>query len=114
MKKVEAVIPHARMQSAFSTLRQLDLGGLTYYDSKGRGQIPTPVIHAGRGTSVYRPEFNVNVTISIVVKDSIVDKVVGKILDSTSTGLAGEGKIFVSEIDDAVDIGSRERGDAAI
>lgn len=114
MKKVEAVIPHARMQSAFSALRELDLGGLTYYESKGRGEIPTPVIHGGRGTSVFRPEFNVNVTISIVVRDQITDTVVDKILEGTSTGLAGEGKIFISEIDDAVDIGSGERGDAAI
>ena len=114
MKKVEAVIPHSRMQSAFSALRELDLGGLTYYESKGRGQVPTPVIHTGRGTSVYRPEFNVNVTISIVVRDPVANDVVGKILESTSTGLAGEGKNFISEIDDAVDIGSGERGDAAI
>jgi nitrogen regulatory protein P-II 1 len=112
MKKVEAVIPHSRMQNAFSALRELDLGGLTYYESKGRGEIPTPVIHGGRGTSVYRPEFNVNVTISIVVRDPLADNVVEKILESTSTGLAGEGKIFISEIDDAVDIGSGERGEA--
>ena len=65
-------------------LRELDLGGLTYYESKGRGEIPTPVIHGGRGTSVFRPEFNVNVTISIVVRDPIADNVVGKILESTS------------------------------
>ena len=114
MRKVEAVIPHARMQSAFSALRELDLGGLTYYESKGRGEIPTPVIHGGRGTSVFRPEFNVNVTISIVVRDQITDTVVDTILEGTSTGLAGDGKIFISEIDDAVDIGSGERGDAAI
>ncbi len=63
---------------------------------------------------MYRPEFNVNVTISIVVRDLIADNVVEKILESTSTGLAGEGKIFISEIDDAVDIGSGERGEAAI
>ena len=90
MKKVEAVIPHARMQNAFSALRELDLGGLTYYESKGRGEIPTPVIHGGRGTSVFRPEFNVNVTISIVVRDPIADNVVGKILESTVRVLLGK------------------------
>lgn len=114
MKKIEAVIPHARMEGAFAALKELPLGGLTYYESKGRGQIPTPVIHSGRGTSVFRPEFNVNVTISVVVHDTLVGDVVGKILDSTSTGLAGEGKIFVTEVDEAVDIGSGTRGDSAI
>ena len=50
---------------------------------------------------------------AIVVLDPIADSVVGKILESTSSGLAGEGKIFISEIDDAVDIGSGERGDCS-
>jgi nitrogen regulatory protein P-II 1 len=49
-----------------------------------------------------------------VVSDSMKEKVIGSILSSTSTGLSGEGKIFVSEVDDAVDIGSKTRGEAAI
>ena len=53
MKKIEAVIPHSRMETAFSVLKGFPIGGFTYYDSKGRGQIPTPIIHTGRGTSVY-------------------------------------------------------------
>ena len=77
-------------------------------------QIPRPEMHSGRGTSTYRPEFNVNATVVIIVKDSVVDKVVEKILSSTSTGLAGEGKIFVSDVDDAIDIGSKQRGESAI
>lgn len=90
------------------------MGGLTYYETKGRGQVPTPVIHTGKGTSVYRPEFNVNVTISVVLKDELLKDVINKILGSTSTGLAGECKIFVSGVDEAVDIGSGLSGDGAI
>jgi nitrogen regulatory protein P-II 1 len=114
MKKIEAVIPSARMDKAFAALKELNLGGLTYYDSKGRGQIPRPEIHSGRGTGTYRPEFNVNTTIAIVVKDSMAVKVVEKLLESTSTGLAGEGKIFVSDVDDVVDIGSKQRGESTL
>jgi nitrogen regulatory protein P-II 1 len=114
MKKIETVIPHSRMETAFSVLKGFPIGGFTYYDSKGRGQIPTPIIHTGRGTSVYRPEFNVNVTISVVVSDALVEEIENKLLESVSTGLAGEGKIFVSEIDEAVDIGSGIRGEEAI
>lgn len=114
MKKIEAVVPSARLERAFAALRDLDLGGLTYYDSKGRGQIPRPEIHSGRGTATYRPEFNVNATIVIVAKDSIANQVVEKILESTSSGLAGEGKIFVSDVDDVIDIGSKKRGEAAL
>jgi len=114
LKKIEAVVPAARLESAFASLKELDLGGFTYYDSRGRGQIPRPQIHSGRGTSTYRPEFNVNATIVVVAKDSMVDSVISNILDSTSSGLAGEGKIFVSNVDDVVDIGSKQRGEDAL
>jgi nitrogen regulatory protein P-II 1 len=114
MKRIEAVVPAARLDKAFAALKELNLGGLTYYDSKGRGQIPRPEIHSGRGTGTYRPEFNVNTTIVLVVKDSMVNKVVDKILESTSTGLAGEGKIFISDVDDVIDIGSKQRGEATL
>jgi nitrogen regulatory protein P-II 1 len=114
LKKIEAVVPAARLESAFSALRELNLGGFTYYDSKGRGQIPRPEIQSGRGTSTYRPEFNVNATIVVVTKDSMADKVIEKILESTGTGLAGEGKIFVSDVDEVIDIGSKQRGEGAL
>jgi nitrogen regulatory protein P-II 1 len=114
LKKIEAVVPAARLESAFSALRELNLGGFTYYDSKGRGQIPRPEIQSGRGTGTYRPEFNVNATIVVVTKDPMADKVIEKILESTGTGLAGEGKIFVSDVDEVIDIGSKQRGEGAL
>jgi nitrogen regulatory protein P-II 1 len=114
LKKIEAVVPVARLESAFTALRELNLGGFTYYESRGRGQIPRPEIHSGRGTGTYRPEFNVNSTIVVVVNDSMADKVIEKILESTSTGLAGEGKIFVSDVDEVIDIGSQQRGEGAL
>ena len=114
MKKIEAVIPQSKLEGAFMALKELDLGGLTYYDSKGRGQIPRPQLQSGRGTSTYTPEFNTNSTIVLIVKDAIFDKVINRILENVSTGRAGEGKIFVSEVEDAIDIGSRTRGEDAI
>jgi nitrogen regulatory protein P-II 1 len=114
LKKIEAVVSAARLESAFTALRELDLGGFTYYDSKGRGQIPRPEIHSGRGTGTYRPEFNMNATIVVVAPDSMADKVIEKILESTSTGLTGEGKIFVSDVDEVIDIGSKQRGEGAL
>src|SRR5215210_101940 len=114
LKKIEAIVPAARLEGAFAALGELGLGGFTYYDSRGRGQIPRPEIHSGRGTSTYRPEFNVNATIVVVTQDSMADNVVSKILESTSTGLAGEGKIFVSDVDEVIDIGSKQRGEGAL
>jgi nitrogen regulatory protein P-II 1 len=114
MKKIEAVVPSARLDRAFAALKELDLGGFTYYDSKGQGSIPRPEIQSGRGTGTYRPEFNVNSTIVVVAKDSMMNMVVDKILESASTGLAGEGKIFISDVDEVVDIGSKKRGEGGL
>jgi nitrogen regulatory protein P-II 1 len=109
MKRIEAIIPQSKMSDAFSALKELNIGGFTYYDSKGRGLNPPAAVHSGRGTSLYTPEFNPNLTIFTVVDDAIVEQVVNKILASTSTGLAGEGKIFISEIDQTIDIGTKSK-----
>jgi nitrogen regulatory protein P-II 1 len=109
MKRIEAIIPQSKMSDAFSALKELNIGGFTYYDSKGRGLNPPAAVHSGRGTSLYTPEFNPNLTIFTVVDDTMVDQVVNKILASTSTGLAGEGKIFISEIDQIIDIGTKSK-----
>lgn len=114
MKKIEAVFPLGRVLRVFDALEKIDIGGLTYFESKGRGQLARPEIITGRGTSSFTPEFNANSSVVVVVKDSLADKVVNKILEVASTGLAGEGKIFVSDVDDAVDIGSKNRGESAI
>jgi nitrogen regulatory protein P-II 1 len=114
MKKIEAVMPHARLELVLSALKDIGLGGLTYYESRGRGQNPRPILHSGRGTSTYAPEFNLNATLIVVAQDSTVENILDTILENCSTGLKGEGKIFVYDLDDAVDIGSKSRGEAAI
>jgi nitrogen regulatory protein P-II 1 len=50
----------------------------------------------------------------VVVDDSEVEKVIGAIIETTSTGSAGDGKIFVSTVNEAIDIGTRKRGQTAI
>ncbi len=109
MKRIEAIIPNSKMIDAFTALKELNIGGFTYYDSKGRGVNPPEARHSGRGTSLYTPEFNANLTIFTVVDESLVDEIVNKLLSSTSTGLAGEGKIFISDVDESIDIGSKTK-----
>jgi nitrogen regulatory protein P-II 1 len=113
MKRIDAVIPAERLTNVNDALRKAGVGGLTIFDSKGRGQNPPQQRTAGRG-GVFTPEFNTNSSIMIVVKDSDADKVVQAILQGASTGLAGEGKVFVTHVDDAVDIGSKKRGEQAL
>lgn len=107
-------MPHARLELVFLALKDMGVGGLTYYESKGRGQNLPPLLHSGRGTSTYTPEFNLNATLVVVTRDSAVENILNTILENSSTGLKGEGKIFVYDLDDAIDIGSRSRGEAAI
>ena len=114
MKKIEAIFPSARLHNVFAALDKIDIGGLTYFESRGRGQLARPTLTFGRGTSTFTPEFNANSTVVLVVKDPIADKVVNKIIEVTSTGLLGEGKIFISDVEDAIDIGSKSRGESAI
>ncbi|MEM2759422.1 MAG: P-II family nitrogen regulator [Nitrososphaerales archaeon] len=114
MKKIEAVIPAERLSRVSEELKRVGIGGLTCFDSRGRGQIPIKEVQTSRGTGTYTPEFNTNCSILVVVKDVDVDKVINAIISAAGTGLTGEGKIFVSSIDDAVDIGSRKRGDSAL
>jgi len=114
MKKIEVVMTHARLELVLLALKDMGVGGLTYYESKGRGQNLRPLLHSGRGTSTYTPEFNLNATLVVVTRDSAVENILNTILENSSTGLKGEGKIFVYDLDDAIDIGSRSRGEAAI
>lgn len=95
-------MPQARLELVVSALKDMGLQGLTYYESKGRG------------TSTYTPEFNLNCTLVVAAKDAVVGDIVNTILENSSTGLKGEGKIFVYGLDDEVDIGSRSIGEAAI
>lgn len=107
-------MPHARLELVFLALKDMGVGGLTYYESKGRGQNPRPLLHSGRGTSTYTAELNLNATMVVVARDSAIENILNTILENSSTGLKGEGKIFVYDLDDAIDIGSRSRGEAAI
>lgn len=113
MKKVEAIVPFSRSDSIFKALEKRGIN-FTYYDVRGRGQIPTQVVEYGRGTGTFREEFNTNVLVMSIVDDSMKEMVIDTILSSGSIGLAIEGKIFVSEIEDAIDIGSKQHGNSTL
>ncbi len=117
MKRIDAVFPSERVWQVNDALRKVGVGGLTIFSSRGRGQIPIVQRSTGAGRGgggMFTPEFNSNMSLMVVVKDSDVEKVVQAILQSASTGLAGEGKVFVTDVDDVVDIGSKKRGEQAL
>jgi nitrogen regulatory protein P-II 1 len=113
IKKIEAVIPEEKLDAVFYALAELDIGGFTYFNVKGRGQRKREMVSSGRGGRI-EATHNVNALIIAVVKDSMVDAVVNAITSHASTGQAGEGKIFIYDVADAVDIGTKKRGESSL
>lgn len=113
MKKIEAVIPEDKLDPVFNALTQLDIGGFTYFTAKGRGKRPREMVASGRGGR-FQSVYNVNVNIYVVVHDNMVDKVIDAITSHASTGMAGEGKIFIYNVDDAIDVGTKKRGESSL
>ncbi|MDP8888922.1 MAG: P-II family nitrogen regulator [Thermoproteota archaeon] len=114
MKRVEAIIHAERVSAVNEALRNAGVGGATILDAKGRGKGEKPQVHTARGTRELSAEFSSRANVVAVVDDPEVEKVITAILDTTSTGSTGDGKIFVSTVTEAIDIGTRKRGQTAI
>lgn len=114
MKRVEAIISNEKVLELNEALKKVGVGGCTIFESRGRGKGAKPVVESSRGTSRYVSEFSVRANVLTVIEDSQVEKVVNTILATVSTGSAGDGKIFISSVNDAVDIGTKKHGEVAI
>ena len=114
MKRIEAIIPNEKVSAVSEAFKKAGIGGCTILEAKGRGKGEKPMVQSGRGTSRFVSEFSVRANIVTVVPDSQVENVVNAILDSVSTGSAGDGKIFISPVSDTIDIGTRQRGEEAV
>ena len=110
MKRIEAIIASEKLLPVNEALKNAGVGGCTVLDAKGRGKGEKPMVGTGRGTSRFTSEFSARSTLITVVDDSEVDNVINTILDVASTGSPGDGKIFISTVTDAIDIGSKVRG----
>lgn len=113
MKRVEAVILYEKLDAVVEALKKAGVGGITIFDAKGLGR-SNKFIHDAEKSSGSYTKLNVKSYVLTVVDDSIVDKVISAILEASSTGSVGDGKIFVDNIDTAVDIGSGQKGIHAI
>ena len=113
MKRVEAVVAQDKLDAVVEALKKTGVGGITIFDAKGWGRA-TKLSRTAEKAPGSHMRFNLKSYVLTVVDDSIVDKVITTILDSASTGSVGDGKIFVDDIDTAIDIGSRQKGVHAI
>ena len=109
MKRIEVIIPYSNLSQAIIGLESLGLH-FTHHEVKGKGKTPTLAVEYDRGTGTMMEEYSTNVSISTVVPDSIVDNVIQRILSVGDS----EGKIFVYEALDAIDMKSKRRGESAL
>jgi len=112
MKKVEAIIKPFKLEDVKEALAALGVEGMTVSEVKGFGrQKGHTEIYRG---SEYTVDFLPKIKIEIVLVDDLVDKAVEAIVKSARTGKIGDGKVFVSPIEDAVRIRTEEKGERAI
>ncbi len=114
MKKIEALVPSDKLREVKEAIKKAGAGGLMVLTGKGQGKGQRPEVTGGRGTKIHVAEYNAIESVMTVVDDSVVDVIVSAITDAASTASKGDGKIFISSIDEAVDIGSKQKGTQAL
>ncbi len=112
MKKIEAIIKPFKLEEVKDALGEVGIEGMTATEVKGFGrQKGHTEIYRG---SEYTVDFLPKIKLELVVADNKVDAAVTAIVKAAKTGKIGDGKIFVSTVEQAVRIRTEEKGDAAI
>ena len=112
MKQITAIIRTERLDAVKEALEKIDCKGITVVDVKGRGE-QLGIEEKYRGKS-YRLDLLPKVKIVSVVHDSIVNEVIDVICEAARTGHMGDGKIFITNIEEVIKIRTGERGDDAL
>ena len=112
MKKIEAIIKPFKLEEVKDALGEIGIEGMTVTEVKGFGrQKGHTEIYRG---SEYTVDFLPKIKIELVLTDEKLDEAVQVIVKAAKTGKIGDGKVFVSTVDEAVRIRTDEKGAAAI
>ncbi len=112
MTKLEAIIQPSRFEAVKEALIEAGVEGMTISDVRGHGrQKGHTEIYRGREYSV---DLLPKIKLELVLADNLVDSVVDAIVKAASSGKIGDGKIFLSKVDEAIRIRNQERGVAAL
>ncbi len=112
MKRVEAIIKPFKLDDVKEALVEIGITGMTVTEVKGYGrQLGHSELYRG---AEYIVDFLPKVKIDIIISEDMVERVTTTILNSAKTGKIGDGKIFVSSIDEIIRIRTDERGKEAI
>lgn len=114
LKRIDLIIPLERLRDLNDLMHEHDVGGLTFYDVKGRGRARQEPVAVGRGVMRYVPEFGSRMKVEVLVSNEKMKPLIDDILAKIGTGSLSDGKIFVYDVSEAYDIGSKESGDNAL
>ena len=112
MKRIEAIIRPEKVQVVKEALIEMGHAGLTVYDVQGHGT-QKGISQQWRGQE-YSVDLLPKVKIEAVVPDTLKDRTIETIIAVARTGTIGDGKIFVSKVDEAIRIRNDERGEIAL
>jgi len=112
MTKLEAVIQPSKLDAVKNALLEIGVDGLTVLEARGHGrQKGHTEFYRGRE---YTVDLLPKIKLEIVLRDDIVEQVVDTIIKAAQTGKIGDGKIFLTRIDEAIRIRNQERGANAL
>jgi len=114
MKQIQAVVQSDRLREVIDAMEKVGVGGITVFQSRGRGKAQRPYIESARGTGVHVAQFNPLDTLFAVVEDKKTEDLIQAITEAASTGSKGDGKIFISPVEDTIDIGTKQRGESSL
>ncbi len=112
MKKIEAIIRHFKLEEVKDALNRVGVEGMTVTEVRGFGRQKGHK-EQYRG-SEYSVDFLPKVRIEIVVSDATKHEIVGAILKTARTGAIGDGKIFITNLEETIRIRTGETGDHAL
>ena len=112
MKKIEAIIQPHMLDAVKEAMIAMGVDGMTISEVRGHGRQKGHT-EVYRGTE-YKVDLLPKVKVEMVVADTRVKQVIGTLSESARTGKIGDGKIFISPVEDAVRIRNGERGEAAL
>jgi len=112
MKKIEAIIKPFKLDEVKESLSEIGVQGMTVTEVKGFGRTGgKKEVYRG---SAYVVDFVPKVKLEIIVKDDLVHQVLSTVAEAAKTGRIGDGKIFVTPVDEVIRIRTGERGEDAI
>jgi nitrogen regulatory protein P-II 1 len=112
MKKIEAIIRPTKLDEVRAALEKAGCPGIMITEIKGHGK-QKGITQQWRGTE-YRVDLLQKIKIEVIVKDADLSRIIKAIIGVTKTGEIGDGKIFVSTIENAIRIRTEDTGEAAI